>query len=675
MPDPSRSRAPFKARDPFELAVFANLVTAITEEACGVLARTAYTTFIKEAEDFSVALAKPDGTFFAFPARSGVPTAVALPMEDVIARVSHWEPGDILLTNDPYASGGMVTHTPDMTMIAPVFFEGELVAFRWSFLHSSDVGGAVPGSLAASFTEVFQEGLRVPPTKLYRAGRLNEELHALITTNVRVPEQLWGDLNAMVSAFHVAGERLLELFAKYGLVRCRELIDECLDYAESKARAVIARIPEGTWHFVDYLDDDLNTPHPVRICLALTKAADEIHVDFTGTDPQVMAAINLATAGKPTHTWLTVGLLQFLLTADREMPVNGGVLRPVSVLAPEGTLVHAVPPASLGGRAVSGIRVMDATFGALVQALPREVPAAGSGQGLLPVISMPSFHDGRRRVNILQPMIGGTGARSGADGYDGTHYSLGFMKNTPVEIIETDMDILVHHYGYVPDSGGAGEFRGGLGVGLRAEAVAPDTTLAIRGMERVRFAPWGVEGGHCGGLTQPLRVSQDGSEPRICPKSMDFLRLAPGDVFEFATSGGGGFGDPLGRPVARVAEDVQFGFVTKAQAESTYGLVFRPGAMVPDEERTRARRVQLAAGRTDVPLFAFCATRRAYEEKWTAEAYAALNRILGDLPLHMRSHAKQAVMDAVLDFDGRLGADSVEAAWTSAQSRLALASS
>jgi len=185
------SRNEFRPKDRFELSVFCNLVTAITEEACGVLARTAYTTFIKEAEDFSVALAKPDGTFFAFPGRSGVPTAVALPMDDVLARIASWEPGDILLTNDPYLSGGMVTHTPDVTMIAPVFFEGQLVAFRWSFLHSSDVGGAVPGSLAASFTEVFQEGLRIPPTKLYQAGKLNEDLYNLIVTNVRVPDQLW----------------------------------------------------------------------------------------------------------------------------------------------------------------------------------------------------------------------------------------------------------------------------------------------------------------------------------------------------------------------------------------------------------------------------------------------------------------------------------------------------
>ncbi len=664
----------FQPRDPFELAVFCNLVAAITEEACGVLARTAYTTFIKEAEDFSVALATPDGTFFAFPSRSGVPTAVALPMEDVLARVTEWSPGDILLTNDPYGSGGMVTHTPDVCMIAPVFFDGRLVAFCWSFLHSSDVGGAVPGSLAASFTEVFQEGLRIPPTKLYRAGVLNTELYDLIVANVRVPHQLWGDLQAMVSSFHVARERLLALYAKYGGARTDELIGECLAYAEAKARAVIARIPDGTYSFVDYLDDDINTPHPVRICLALTKSGTDIAVDFTGTDPQVMAAINLATAGKPTHTWLTVGILQFLLTADRDMPVNGGVLRPITVHAPAGTLVHAVPPAALGGRAVSGIRVMDATFGALVQALPGEVPAAGSGQGLLPVISMPGLEDGRRKVNILQPLVGGTGARPGADGYDGTNYSLGFMKNTPIEIIETEMDILVHHYGYVADSGGAGEFRGGLGVGLRAEAIAPDTTLALRGMERTRFAPWGVAGGQCGSLTRTLRVNPGTATERIHGKGVDFLRLAPGDVIEFATSGGGGFGDPLHRPPEQVASDVLYGFVSKTAAEAVYGVVFGPDGATPDMAATASERVRLSRPTNgEHPTFTFCAARRNYEAIWTTAAYAELGRILGGLPLHARPLAKQALMDRLAGSSTALDADAVAHGWAVARTRLGLA--
>jgi N-methylhydantoinase B len=246
-----------RPKDPIELAIFCNLVAAITEEACGVLVRTAYTTFIKEAQDFSVALATPEGTFFAYPGRSGVPTAVALPMEDALRAVKDWNDGDILLANDPYTTGGMVTHSPDMTMVAPIFFRGELIAFCWSFLHSSDVGGSVPGSLAASHTEVYQEGLRIPPSKLYRAGELNQELYEILMTNVRIPYQLWGDLQAMISAFRVATARLVELFEKYGRDRANELIEECLAYGEAKARAVIEKIPPGIYRFIDYLDDDV----------------------------------------------------------------------------------------------------------------------------------------------------------------------------------------------------------------------------------------------------------------------------------------------------------------------------------------------------------------------------------------------------------------------------------
>jgi len=481
-----------------------------------------------------------------------------------------------------------------------------------------------------------------------------------------------GDLQAMVSAFHVAGDRLVALFAKYGLERTNELIDECISYAEVKARAVIDSIPDGAYRFVDYLDDDINSPHPVRICLTLTKTGSEIHVDFSGTDPQVMAAINLATAGKKAHTWLTVGILQFLLTADPEIPVNGGVLRPISVHAPAGTLVHAVQPAALGGRAVSGIRVMDATFGALIQALPGQVPAAGSGQGLLPVISMPDMGSGRRKVNILQPLIGGTGARPGADGYDGTHYSLGFMKNTPIEVIETDMDVLIHSYGYVPDSGGAGEFRGGLGVGLRAEVTAADTTVAIRGMERTRFAPWGAFGGQCGGLTRKLRTNPGRPDEVIHPKGSDFVRLSPGDLIEFATSGGGGYGDPLLRSPERVAEDIAFGFVGKVEAEEVYGVVIEDGSNRADPAATKAKREAIRETRgAQAEMFTFCDARLDHEAIWTSEAYDELGDILSTLPLHARPFAKQVLMDKVAGLDAlqpvRFSPGIIRALWAEAR--------
>lgn len=659
--------------DPLELSIFSNLVAAVTEEASVALARTAYTTFIKEAQDFSVALARPDGSFFAFPSRSGVPTAVALPMEDVIAAIDHWEPGDVVMTNDPYSSGGMVTHSPDITILAPVFSNGRVIAFVWSFLHSSDVGGAVPGSLAASLTDVFQEGIRIPPSKLYEKGVLNDLVYQILMNNVRVPDQLWGDVQAMLSGIHVARKRLEELVGRYGDARSRQLIDGCLDYSEAKARAVIQAMPDGVYEFHDYLDDDIVSDHPVRIGLEVMIDGAEIRVDYTKTDPQVRAAFNLATAGKKAHTWLTVGILQFLLTADSGMPVNSGILRPISVTAPAGTIVHAVPPASLGGRAISGIRVMDATFGALVQAMPDHVPAAGSGQGLLPVISTQRFTDGKRKVNILQPLVGGTGARPNADGYDGTNYSLSFMQNTPVEVIESEMDVWVHRYHFVCDSGGAGEHRGGMGVGIEVEARKSDTVIALRAGERTKFAPWGVNGGMCGSRTKPPVVTRANGRKDHYTNKDDKIELNPGDNIKFETSGGGGFGDPRLRPVDRVLNDMMSGFVSSEAAAKDYGLVFQ-GDGTFDREATDRERAKLSGKGKPALSFTYCDYRLAHEALWTDEAYDHLYKILRDLPVHVRGFAKGAIMDQVVTsgHSHGLSGEEVEGAWETAKVVLGL---
>ncbi|MBI3708811.1 MAG: hydantoinase B/oxoprolinase family protein [Proteobacteria bacterium] len=448
-------------------------------------------------------------------------------------------------------------------------------------------------------------------------------------------------------------------------------------HAEAKARAVIARIPSGTYRFVDYLDDDIASSHPVRIALALNISGSDIHIDFTGTDPQVMAALNLATAGKRSHTWLTVGIMQFLLTADREMPVNGGILRPVSVTAPAGTIVHAVRPAALGGRVVSGIRVMDATFGALVQAIPDQVPTAGSGQGLLPVISMPAMADGTRKVNILQPLVGGTGARPASDGFDGTSYSLGFLRNTPVEIIEAEMEVLVHRYHYVTDSGGAGEFRGGLGVGLRAEALLADTTIAVRGVERTRFAPWGVKGGECGSLTQPIVTNRGRPNETHHPKKVDVLRLQPGDTIEFATSGGGGYGDPLAREPALIERDVAYGYVSRDKAMSAHGIVFMGESGAVDAEATRNRRQQLTRARKGhLPTVNFCRARQEFDRIWNEDAYAELHAILSALSIHARVYAKGAIMQATMAAQAALGSaltrEDVRRGWNGAKRSLGM---
>ncbi len=662
--------------DPIELAIFNNILGAIAEEMCATVERTAYTTFVKETHDFGAGIATPDGWFFAYPRKSGVTSFLGLHLGDAIQRIRDWQPGDIVFTNDPYSTGALVTHLPDLTLLAPVFVGAELIGFCWAFIHSSDIGGRVPGSIAPSSDEVYQEGIRVPPTKLYRAGVLNTELLEILQANVRIPYQVWGDLKALISSFHIASGRLVAVFEKYGLARAKALVQESLDYTEAKSRAVIAHIPDGTYRFVDYLEDDLVSAVPVRIELAITIDGSSAHLDFTGTDPQVLAAYNVVTGGKP-HAWLTIGFIHHLLSEDPTIPANGAVIRPLRVTAPLGTLVNPVLPASLGSRITAAVKVLEITMGALAQAIPGKVPAAGSGQGMIALISMPNLIKGGRKINVLQTLIGGSGGRPQCDGYDGTDYSFAFLRNTPVETIEAEMDLLVHEYRYVPDSAGPGKYRGGLGVGITVEALIPNTIVTARGMERTRFAPWGVHGGRFGGNTQPAIVNRGRADERRVPK-IDILVLNRGDVLELASSGGGGYGDPCDRDPEKVAEDVLFGFVSRMQATEIHGVVFRGTGTEVDVVATKERQESIRAARpADLPLYTFGPAREQHDRIWSPHSRGAVVRILAGLPLHARPYAKRMIMEKALTLYterrlARVTDAEIEEAWVVARTELGL---
>lgn len=663
-----------KPSNPIELAVFNNMLGAIAEEMCAIVERTAYTTFVKETHDFGAGIATPDGVFFAYPRKSGVTSFLGLHLGDAIKRIKDWQPGDIVFVNDPFTSGALVTHLPDLTLLAPVFAGSELIGFCWGFIHSSDIGGRVPGSIAPSNDEIYQEGLRVPPTKLYKAGVLNEELLEIIRTNVRIPYQVWGDLKALISAFHVASGRLTALFEKHGVAKSRRLVEESLDYAEAKARAVIEAIPDGTYRFVDYLEDDLISDVPVRIELALTVQGSDIHLDYTGTDPQVFAAFNIVTAGKP-HAWLTIGFVHHCLSHDPTIPTNGAVTRPVRVTAPLGSLVNPVLPAALGSRITAAVKVLDITMGALAQAIPNEVPAAGSGNGMIGVISIPDLRKGGRKINVFQVLIGGSGGRPQCDGYDGTDYSFAFLRNTPVEIIEAEMDMVVHEYRYEPDSGGPGRYRGGLGVGMTFESLIPNTIIAMRGMERTRFAPWGVQGGHYGGRTKPAIVNPGTPRESRIPK-LDILVMNRGDVLRLGSSGGGGYGDPCDREPEKVREDVIYGYVSRAQAEDVYGVVFRDEGFEVDREATKAARSTIQSGRRNVgSIYNFGPERERHDQIWSSESRSAIVAILDGLPIPARAYAKTMIMQKARKmFEQRglphVSGKEIREAWDTARSEL-----
>jgi len=662
-----------KVSNPIELSVFNNIVGAIAEEMCAIVERTAYTTFIKETNDFGTAIATPEGLFFGYPRKAGTTSQLAGDISDAVKWISDWEPGDVVLTNDPFATGAMVTHLPDLTLLAPVFIEGEIVAYCWGFIHSSDVGGRVPGSIAPSNQEIYQEGLRIPPTKLYRAGKLNKELFDIVQANVRIPYQVWGDLKALMSGFHVATGRLTALFDKHGLRKTKALIAESMDYAEAKARAIFAEIPDGTYRFTDYIEDDLISDIPVRLDLALTVEGSDVHLDFTGTDPQILASFNIISASKP-HQWLTQGLIHYLLSNDPSIPANGAVKRPIRVTAPVGSLLNAVLPAATGSRITTALKLMDMIMGALAQAVPGKVPAAGSGNGMLGVLAMPDLSKGGKKVNVYPVLIGGSGGRPQSDGYDGTNSTFAFLRNTPIEAIEAEMDILVHEYRYVQDSGGPGMFRGGLGVGITFEALVPDTGFAMRGMGRTRFAPWGAQGGLYGAKTQLAILNKGGPDERVIPK-LDILQMKRGDRLTLASSGGGGYGDPWKRDPDRVREDVLFGFVSRRQAEAVYAVVFTEGGGV-DDEATRLRRRRMAdSAAPRSSIYAFGPDRDAYEKIWIAEGRRALMRILDGLSITSRIYAKNLIMTKAVALLAErscssIGPELIDESWQMVRARL-----
>lgn len=656
--------------DAIEIEVFARIFGALVEQMAVTVLRTAHTTFVREVQDFGTALSTPEGRFFAYPRTLGGSTLLGLPFEDCINAVECYEPGDVLFTNDPFLSGAGCSHVPDLTLWSPVFVDGELLCFSWGYIHSSDIGGAVSGSIAPSFSETFQEGIRIPTTKLYRRGEVNDELKRILLNNVRIPEQMWGDIRALCAAFNVAERKVRDLARRYGADRLRAAAEDLLSYSEMKARAVFRGLPDGTYRFADYLEDDTVSDVPVRIELAMTVSNGTIHLDYTGTDPQVASAYNVPTAGK-VHPWVIAGLGNYIVSQDPDIPTNAGFFRALSVTLPKGSIVYPVFPAAIGVRSVTGTRILDVLLGALARAAPEKVPAAGSGVSTIVLLSVPDYERGTRRINVINPCVGGSGGRPMNDGFDGVDFTLAFMRNTPAEILEAETFVLMRRFGFIPDSGGPGRFRGGLGVRLEFQVLAPDATIIARGMERTRFAPWGVHGG-LPGAHMPPAVVNPGTAGERRVRKIDILRVDPGDVVRIDSPGGGGYGDPLERDPDRVWADVENGFVSSRAAREAYGVVLDSDGRV-DHTATDALRVERRRGRdASNPTYSFGEERASYESTWPAPAREALARVLERLPVLMRYHVKNALYTALASGrrDRPITAEEVAAAWREMRVRM-----
>ncbi len=619
------------------LEILSNRFQAIVDEMAQALLRTAHTVFVKETQDYGAALVSRRGVVFAAPRRYGVLMMIGMPMDDAVKYIeSDVQEGDVFMSNDPEATRGMCTHLSDVFLWKPIFWQGRLICYAWSFIHMSDVGGRISGSIAPSSYEIYQEGIRIPPHKLFHAGRLDESFLRMFLANTRTPDQNWGDMKACLAGLSTAERRAQELLGRFGVERIETGIDEVLDYAETQAHRVISHVPAGTYRFSDFIEADMVGLGLVRINLAMTIDGGDILLDFAGTAPQVRAALNLPTYGKNGHWMLITGLVNWICTQEPHIAYNAGLVRPMKVKIPRGTILNPEPGAAYGARYSTSHKVCDITIGALAQAVPYELPATDSGQGSILLVSVPDLETGGTRVSVIQPIVGGSGARPIADGVDGTMVILNFLKNVPTEMIERDMpSILIRHYGLREDSGGAGKYRGGTGTVIEFETTSPYTTVTSRCMERYIFPPPGRMGGSPG-TTGYTTLNPGGNRERDLGK-IDVLEMEPGDVLRIGTQGGGGFGDPFERPAELVAEDLRNGFISAETARDAYGVAIGPAGAV-DETKTKALRASLAEKRgwCEPPAFSFGPAREAYHRRWPRELHDAVVAATGDLPTMLR---------------------------------------
>lgn len=624
--------------DSTNLQVLANYCAAAAESMGWTLMRTAHSTFVKETEDFSCQVLTPAGLTVASPLSFGATWYTGLDYGGVIPLFDYKE-GDICVTSDPYA-GYVATHTPDVHMWKPVFRGGKLVCFVGNHIHNTDVGGAVPATLSRSLTEIHQEGLRIPPMRLMRDGVMNDTLLQLISRNVRLPEQNWGDLNAQIACVNVGERKLHEIIDRFGQEAFSEGIEALLDYADKQARAVIATIPDGEYFFADYADEDQAGGYPVRIAVTLRVHGDTLEVDFTGSDPQLVSSLNVPTGGRERHSLAMVGVMYSLFCLDPTITLNAGLVRPVRAILPPGTVMNAIEPAAVGMRSLMVNLSQTATIGAFCRAMPDRLPASpGSGMSLMNVKT--STKAGRTVMASIGPVGGGAGGGPYADGAEGSGANMSFLKNTPVEINEAEVPVSILRYGLVPDSGGPGLHRGGTGLEMEFKVFAPQTMVTARNRDRSVFSAWGLRGGMPGQASR--FVKNPGTQGAIELGSTDIVLCDPNDVILIQGPGAGGYGDPARRDPALVADDVRRGLVSAESARRDYGVALVADNMVDPAETERLR----AARPPREMEFGHGPGRAAFEAIWTVPRYDALHHILREVPVNWRYFVKHRVFAAL----------------------------
>jgi N-methylhydantoinase B len=627
--------------DKVTLQVFANHARAAAENMAYTLYRTAHSTFVKETEDFTVQVTDPTGKTVAVPMDLGATWYPGIDYGAAMAMIPDYEPGDIGFTNDPY-SGFLATHAPDMHMWKPIFHAGEIVAFACGHIHNTDMGGAVPASLSRTLTEIHQEGIRFPPMKMLRRGEINDEILRVMLLNVRKPEQNLGDLKAFIGALNTGERKVRAMLEKFGVEGFRAGLAGLQDYAEHQAREVLRSIPDGEYSFADYADEDSVGGNPCRLALTLRIAGDSAVLDFIGTDPQLTSALNVPTGSNPRHTLLLVGVYYVLYTMNPQILLNAGLTRPFTCIVPEGTVLNPLFPAAVGMRSLTCARLRSLIFGAFGLAMPERMPAAPAGTSSIMNVMTTDNRTHRTVLAAINPVVGGGGGMPHRDGTNGSGADGAYLKNTPIEITETEVPIQILRYGLMPDSGGAGRWRGGLATALEFRVFAPNSRVTARNRDRSRFRPWGILGGRAGAPSD--LVLNPGTPRERVLGNTDLVVMDPGDVLHIHSPGGGGRGSPLDREPERVLRDVVRGYVTAEAAERDYGVVIRDGAI--DAGATASRREAMQAELTGAH-FQFGPERDAFERIWSRDAYEALTELMARLPVHWRFFVKAKLFESL----------------------------
>lgn len=562
-----------RTRDVVAMNVVNATMISICREMGITLMKTAYSTIFNEGLDFTCAIASADGDMIAVadynPAQiGGMPLLIKTSLHELA--LEGIDPGDVIIHNDPYRGG---LHTPEHTLFKPIFVDDALIGYAVAIGHVSETGGSVPGGFAAEATEIFHEGLRVPPVKIKRRGKDVDDVWRLMLANVRTPQQNYGDFRALIASVDLGEDRMVDLVRRYGIETFEQTVADLLDYSEARMRAEIADIPDGVYRFEDVMEDDGIEDRPYAIRVAAHVQGDEVVIDFAGSDAQAKGAIN-ATLGV---AW-SASFNAVLHLTDPSIPKNSGCFRPIRVLAEPGTMVNVDYPApEVGGNTETHPRIAYTVIGALSQAVPSMAPATDAGTHCNFLFGGTDPRTGDYYV-CYDFLSAGWGGRPFADGNNAVNCINGNCRMIPIEVFEARYPWLTEEFSLVADGGGAGKYRGGLGVTKRVRCTDAPITVSHMG-DRHKRAPWGLFGGGEAAKAS-LKIQRAGrddwrtvveSEGKVSPSKFAGLTINPGDTVWLTTGGGGGWGDPAERERAKIESDVDEGWVSRERAAADYG--------------------------------------------------------------------------------------------------------